>query len=101
MNLVKRWGRSVASPFSSLSSVTASTIKMENLSTVSGEMTLVAAVHYFYMRDVWVSTGETPTVYRYIDWLITVLMVEFFLILSAIAVPARVSGNCSLVQRQC
>jgi len=38
------------------------------------------------MRDVWVSTGETPTVYRYIDWLITVplLMVEFYLILRAV-----------------
>ena len=40
--------------------------------TVSGLVTLVAAVHYFYMRDVWVETGSTPTVYRYIDWLITV-----------------------------
>ena len=37
--------------------------------TVSGLVTLVAAVHYFYMRDVWVATGSTPTVYRYIDWL--------------------------------
>ena len=55
--------------------------------TVSGLVTLIAAVHYFYMRDVWVATGSTPTVYRYIDWLITVplLMVEFYLILSAIA----------------
>ena len=46
---------------------------------VSGLVTLIAAVHYFYMRDVWVMTGETPTVYRYIDWLITVplLMIEF------------------------
>ncbi|MDG1022094.1 MAG: bacteriorhodopsin-like [Emcibacteraceae bacterium] len=54
--------------------------------TVSGMVTLVAAVHYFYMRDVWIATGETPTVYRYIDWLITVplLMVEFYLILRAI-----------------
>lgn len=54
--------------------------------TVSGLVTLVAAVHYFYMRDVWVETGATPTVYRYIDWLITVplLMVEFYLILRAI-----------------
>ena len=54
--------------------------------TVSGLVTLVAAVHYFYMRDVWIATGETPTVYRYIDWLITVplLMVEFYIILSAI-----------------
>ena len=60
--------------------------------TVSGLVTLVAAVHYFYMRDVWVNTGSTPTVYRYIDWLITVplLMVEFYLILRAIG---NVSGG--------
>ena len=61
--------------------------------TVSGLVTLVAAVHYFYMRDVWVATGSTPTVYRYIDWLITVplLMIEFYLILAAIAkVPGGV-----------
>lgn len=61
--------------------------------TVSGLVTLVAAVHYFYMRDVWVTTGSTPTVFRYIDWLITVplLMIEFYLILSAITkVPGGV-----------
>ena len=54
--------------------------------TVSGLVTLVAAVHYFYMREVWVVTGSTPTVFRYIDWLITVplLMIEFYLILAAI-----------------
>ena len=59
---------------------------------VSGQVTLVAAVHYFYMRDVWVATGDTPTVYRYIDWLITVplLMIEFYLILRAIT---NVSGG--------
>lgn len=53
---------------------------------VSGLVTLVAAVHYFYMREVWIETGESPTVYRYIDWLITVplLMIEFYLILRAI-----------------
>jgi len=61
--------------------------------TVSGLVTLVAATHYFYMRDVWVATQSTPTVYRYIDWLITVplLMVEFYIILSAVTnVPGRV-----------
>jgi len=54
--------------------------------TVSGLVTLVAAVHYFYMREVWVVAGSTPTVFRYIDWLITVplLMIEFYLILAAI-----------------
>ena len=59
---------------------------------VSGLVTLVAAVHYFYMRDVWIATGDTPTVYRYIDWLITVplLMIEFYLVLRAIT---AVSGG--------
>ena len=54
--------------------------------TVSGLVTLVAAVHYFYMRDIWIETGESPTVFRYIDWLITVplLMVEFYIILRAV-----------------
>ena len=61
--------------------------------TVSGLVTLVAAAHYFYMRDIWVTTGSTPTVFRYIDWLITVplLMVEFYIILSAVTkVPGGV-----------
>ena len=61
--------------------------------TVVGLVTLIAAVHYFYMRDVWVSTNDTPTVFRYIDWLLTVplLMVEFYLIMSAVGkVPGRV-----------
>ena len=61
--------------------------------TVSGLVTLIAAVHYFYMRDVWISTGTSPTVFRYIDWLLTVplLMIEFYLILSAVTkVPAGV-----------
>ena len=53
---------------------------------VAALVTLVAAVHYFYMREVWATTGESPTVYRYIDWLITVplQMIEFYLILAAV-----------------
>jgi bacteriorhodopsin len=61
--------------------------------TVSGLVTLIAAVHYFYMRDVWVATGTSPTEFRYIDWLLTVplLMIEFYLVLSAVTkVPAGV-----------
>ena len=53
---------------------------------VAGLVTLVAAVHYMYMRDYWVINQSTPIVYRYIDWLITVplLMIEFFIILKAV-----------------
>jgi len=61
--------------------------------TVAGLVTLVAGVHYYYMRDYWVSEQATPIVYRYIDWLITVplLMIEFYIILKAIG--ASVSAN--------
>ena len=54
--------------------------------TVAGLVTGIAFIHYMYMRAVWVETGDTPTVYRYIDWLITVplQLVEFYLILSAV-----------------
>jgi bacteriorhodopsin len=39
-----------------------------------------------YTRGLWVQTGDVPTLYRYIDWLITMplQMVEFYLILVAV-----------------
>ena len=53
---------------------------------VGALVTLVAAVHYFYMREFWITIGTSPILYRYIDWSITVplQMVEFYFILSAV-----------------
>lgn len=50
---------------------------------VSGLITFIAAVHYFYMRDYWAEFGESPTFFRYVDWILTVplMAVEFYLIL--------------------
>ena len=61
-------------------------VKWKTSLTVAGLVTGVAAWHYFYMRGVWVATGESPTELRYIDWLITVplQMIEFYLILAAV-----------------
>ena len=39
---------------------------------VGALVTLVAAVHYFYMREFWVLIHTSPILYRYIDWTITV-----------------------------
>jgi bacteriorhodopsin len=60
---------------------------------VGALVTLVAAVHYLYMREYWVKFQQSPIVYRYIDWSITVplQMVEFYLILSA--VNPNISGG--------
>merc|ERR1711979_124257 len=53
---------------------------------VGALVTLVAAVHYFYMREFWITIGTSPILYRYIDWSITVplQMVEFYFILTAV-----------------
>ena len=50
---------------------------------VSGLITGIAAVHYYYMRDFYGATGETPVALRYIDWTLTVplMCVEFYLLL--------------------
>ena len=49
---------------------------------VSGLITFIAAVHYYYMRDYTIATGQSPTFFRYVDWLLTVplMCVEFYLI---------------------
>jgi bacteriorhodopsin len=61
---------------------------------VGGLVTLVAAVHYMYMREYWVAVGKSPIVYRYIDWSITVplQMIEFNLILKAAKAPIDAGG---------
>ena len=60
--------------------------------TVAGLVTGIAFIHYMYLRSVWIEIGDAPTVYRYIDWFITIplQLVEFYLILSAVK---KVNGN--------
>ena len=51
---------------------------------VSGLITFIAAVHYYYMRDAAMSGELTNvTAFRYVDWILTVplMCVEFYLIL--------------------
>merc|ERR1712118_178656 len=79
----------------SIAMIAATVFFFAEASTVSGHwktslhtgglVTLVAGVHYMYMREYWVQVHESPVVYRYIDWSITVplQMIEFNLILKA------------------
>jgi bacteriorhodopsin len=55
--------------------------------TIAGLVTGVAFWHYLYMREAHLE-GEVTTVFRYIDWLITVPLqiVEFYIILAAVTV---------------
>ena len=54
--------------------------------TVAALITGIAFWHYLRMSSVWIEDGTSPTVYRYIDWFITVPLqiVEFYFILAAV-----------------
>merc|ERR1719387_1454855 len=53
--------------------------------TVAAMVTGIASWNYGFMKDTWVELQESPTVYRYTDWLVTVplLIVEFYCVLKA------------------
>merc|ERR1712118_311187 len=61
--------------------------------------TLVAGVHYMYMREYWVQVHKSPIVYRYVDWSITVplQMIEFNLILKAAGKATSAAGFWKLL----
>lgn len=62
---------------------------------VSGLITFIAAVHYWYMRDYWAVNMESPTFFRYVDWILTVplMCVEFFLILKVAGAKKSLMWN--------
>jgi len=61
--------------------------KWKTSMTVAGLVTGIAFWHYLYMREAHMM-GDVTTVFRYIDWLITVPLqiVEFYLILAAVTI---------------
>jgi bacteriorhodopsin len=54
--------------------------------TVASIITGIAFVHFMYVRNIWVATGDSPIIYRYVDWLITMplLIIQFYLVISAV-----------------
>ena len=77
---------------------------------VGSLVAVVAAVHYFYMREYWVVLHPSPILYRYGDWSITVplQMIEFYVIEFAMGqgvfksnppYPGGLQGGSSLIAR--
>ena len=54
---------------------------------VTGVITLISALHYFHLREVWAATGAAPTLLRFAGWQLTTPLqsVLFSLILMAVA----------------
>ena len=71
----------------------ASTIRKKNINdkfktsnNVSIIILTIAATHYYYMKNIWLTHSSNPIVYRYMDWFLTVPLqiIEFYLIVSII-----------------
>lgn len=60
--------------------------RWQTLMTVMGVVMAIAAAQYYYLKDMWVMTGQAPLVLRYIDWALTrpLQIVTFFILLAAV-----------------
>ena len=56
---------------------------------LAGIVTLLAALHYFQAREVWLASGHMPVIYRYIDWLVTVpaQVLTLYFFIATVATP--------------
>jgi bacteriorhodopsin len=54
--------------------------------TLLGVVMLISAIHYFFTKDMWVSTGSAPIILRYMDWVLThpMQVVLFYFVLTAV-----------------
>jgi bacteriorhodopsin len=54
--------------------------------TLMGVVMVVAAVQYYYLKEMWVATGEAPLILRYIDWALSrpIQIVSIFVFLIAV-----------------
>ena len=60
--------------------------KWKTAMTLVGTVMVIAAVQYYYLENMWISTGQAPLVLRYIDWALSrpIQVVSFFVLLSAV-----------------
>lgn len=60
--------------------------KWQTSITLVGVVMVIAAVQYYYLKEMWVATGQAPLVLRYVDWALSrpIQVVLFFVVLSAV-----------------
>jgi hypothetical protein len=61
-------------------------IRWQTSITLVGVVMVISAIQYYYLKEMWVATGQAPIILRYIDWALSrpVQVVCFFVMLSAV-----------------
>lgn len=59
--------------------------KWQTSISLVGVVMVISAVQYYYLKDMWVTTGKAPIILRYLDWALSrpVQVTLFYIILSA------------------
>lgn len=65
--------------------------------TLAGIVCMVAGLNYYYMQGMYLTTGLTPTCFRYADWLLTVplMCTQFYLLMRTVG--AKLGSLCRLL----
>ncbi len=60
--------------------------RWQTLMTLMGVVMAVAAVQYYYLKEMWMGAAKAPLVLRYLDWAVTwpIQIVSFFVLLWAV-----------------
>ncbi len=60
--------------------------KWETAVTLVGVVMVIAAAQYYYLKDLWMTTGQAPLTLRYLDWALSrpLQIIAIFVLLSAI-----------------
>lgn len=57
-----------------------------------GLVALIAGGNYLHMRDIWVASQQTPVIYRYVDWMLTIPIQTIVMYLFMSTVAAATTG---------
>jgi hypothetical protein len=54
--------------------------------TLVGVVMVISAIHYYYLKEMWIATGHAPIIFRYVDWALSrpIQVVTFYIMLSAV-----------------
>ena len=55
--------------------------------TLVGVVMVISAIHYYYLKEMWIATGKAPIIFRYVDWALSrpIQVVIFYIMLGAVA----------------
>ncbi len=61
-------------------------LRWQTAITMVGVVSVISAIHYYYLKEMWVANGKAPIIFRYVGWTLTrpMQVVTFYIMLTAV-----------------